>query len=219
MRYRWAVLAAGTAAAAAGSALFIGPAVLAPAIREEFDASLSQVGVLLASLWVGTILTLLGWGLLADRLGERVVLGTGLGICAIFATAAGWALAGDDALTLALGSARDDASVGAVHLTLRDADGASARLPLARFVTVQPPFVAEPVKTPWLMRLFGVRYDLAWRAERVLQSADIPLAAFVEAEPALRLDALAGLRIEFDGDGAGELYVDEIGFHRGTGAR
>jgi sugar phosphate permease len=91
VRYRWAVLAAGTAAAAAGSALFIGPAVLAPAIREEFDASLSQVGVLLASLWVGTILTLLGWGLLADRLGERVVLGTGLGICALFATAAGWA--------------------------------------------------------------------------------------------------------------------------------
>jgi sugar phosphate permease len=91
VRYRWAVLAAGTAAAAAGSALFIGPAVLAPAIREEFDASLSQVGVLLASLWVGTILTLLGWGLLADRLGERVVLGTGLGICGLFATAAGWA--------------------------------------------------------------------------------------------------------------------------------
>ena len=91
MRYRWAVLAAGTAAAAAGSALFIGPAVLAPAIREEFDASLSQVGVLLASLWVGTILTLLGWGLLADRLGERVVLGTGLGVCGLLAIAAGWA--------------------------------------------------------------------------------------------------------------------------------
>jgi sugar phosphate permease len=91
VRYRWAVLAAGTAAAAAGSALFIGPAVLAPAIREEFDASLSQVGVLLASLWVGTILTLLAWGLLADRLGERVVLGTGLGLCGVLATAAGFA--------------------------------------------------------------------------------------------------------------------------------
>ena len=74
-----------------GSALFIGPAVLAPAIREEFDASLSQVGVLLASLWVGTILTLLAWGLLADRLGERVVLGTGLGLCGVLATAAGFA--------------------------------------------------------------------------------------------------------------------------------
>ena len=91
MRYRWAVLAAGTAAAAAGSALFIGPAVLAPAIRNEFDATLSEVGVLLASLWVGSILTLLLWGLLADRLGERLVLGTGLGVCGVLAAAAGWA--------------------------------------------------------------------------------------------------------------------------------
>lgn len=91
MRYRWAVLAAGTAAAAAGSALFIGPAVLAPAIRDEFDASLSEVGVLLASLWVGSILTLLLWGLLADRLGERLVLGAGLGVCGVLAAAAGWA--------------------------------------------------------------------------------------------------------------------------------
>jgi sugar phosphate permease len=97
VRYRWAVLAAGTAAAAAGSALFIGPAVIAPAIRDDFGVSLSQVGVLLASLWVGTITTLLAWGLLADRLGERVVLGTGLSLCGLLAVAAGrvdqfWAL-------------------------------------------------------------------------------------------------------------------------------
>jgi sugar phosphate permease len=89
MRYRWAVLAAGTAAATAGSALFIGPAVIAPAIRDEFEVSLSQVGILLASLWVGTILTLLAWGLLADRLGERIVLATGLTVCGVLAAAAG----------------------------------------------------------------------------------------------------------------------------------
>jgi sugar phosphate permease len=89
MRYRWAVLAAGTAAATAGSALFIVPAVIAPAIRDEFEVSLSQVGILLASLWVGTILTLLAWGLLADRLGERIVLATGLTVCGVLAAAAG----------------------------------------------------------------------------------------------------------------------------------
>jgi sugar phosphate permease len=89
MRYRWAVLAAGTAAAASGSALFIGPAVLAPEIRAEFDVSVAQVGVLLASLWVGTTTTLLGWGLLADRFGERLVLGAGLGAAGVLAIAAG----------------------------------------------------------------------------------------------------------------------------------
>ena len=98
MRYRWAVLAAGTGAAASGSALFIGLSVLAPAIRDELGLTISQVGLLLASLWVGTILTLLGWGLLADRFGERVVLSTGLSLCGLLAAAAGWA---DDFGTLA----------------------------------------------------------------------------------------------------------------------
>jgi sugar phosphate permease len=91
MRYRWAVLAAGTAAAASVSALFIGVPVLAPQLREEFELSLSQLGVLFASLWVGTLLTLLGWGLLADRWGERVVLGIGLGLCGVLAISARWA--------------------------------------------------------------------------------------------------------------------------------
>jgi sugar phosphate permease len=93
VRYRWAVLAAGTGAAASGSALFIGPAVLAPEIRTEFGASVSQVGVLLGSLWVGTTTTLLAWGLLADRYGERVVLGLGLAAAGLLAVAAG--MAGD----------------------------------------------------------------------------------------------------------------------------
>ena len=83
MKYRWAVLAAGTAAAASGSALFIGVPVLAPQLRDELDLTLSQLSVLFASLWVGTILTLLGWGLLADRWGERVVLSLGLGACGV----------------------------------------------------------------------------------------------------------------------------------------
>ena len=85
------MLAAGTAAAAAGSALFIGPAVLAPEIRREFGASVSEVGVLLGSLWVGTTTTLLAWGLLADRYGERVVLGVGLGASGVLAIVAGTA--------------------------------------------------------------------------------------------------------------------------------
>ncbi|HEU4943488.1 MAG TPA: MFS transporter, partial [Gaiellaceae bacterium] len=91
MRYRWAVLAAGTAAAASGSAVFIGVPVLAPQLQDQLDLSLRQLSVLFASLWVGTILTLLGWGLLADRWGERVVLSLGLGACGLLAAAVGWA--------------------------------------------------------------------------------------------------------------------------------
>jgi sugar phosphate permease len=91
VRYRWAVLAAGTAAQAGMSAVFFGVPVLAPALRDEFDLTLSQVGIALSSLWIGPILTLLGWGLLADRFGERAVLATGIAVCGVLVSAAGFA--------------------------------------------------------------------------------------------------------------------------------
>ncbi len=65
--------------------------MLAPALRERYDLSLTEVGLALSSVWAGPILTLLPWGLLADRLGERVVLASGLAISGVFVAAAGWA--------------------------------------------------------------------------------------------------------------------------------
>jgi len=82
VRYRWAVLAAGSTAMASAAVLFVGLPVLAPTLREEYDLSLSGVGVLLAAAWVGGTLTLLPWGLAADRYGERLVMAAGLAGCA-----------------------------------------------------------------------------------------------------------------------------------------
>ena len=89
MRYRWAVLAAGTAAQAGFSAVLIGLPVLAPALREEFGLTLSEVGIALSSIWIGPIVTLLAWGLLADRVGERFVLASGLSLCGLLVAVAG----------------------------------------------------------------------------------------------------------------------------------
>jgi sugar phosphate permease len=89
LRYRWAVLAAGTAAQTAFSAVIVGLPVLAPALRDEFDLTLSQVGIALSSVWVGPVVTLLPWGLLADRFGERFVLASGLGLCGVLLLVAG----------------------------------------------------------------------------------------------------------------------------------
>jgi MFS family permease len=75
------VLAAGTAAQTSFSAVTIGLPVLAPALRDAYDLSLFRVGIVLDSVWIGTMLTLLPWGVLADRLGERLVLAIGLGGC------------------------------------------------------------------------------------------------------------------------------------------
>lgn len=85
------MLAAGTFAQTSFSALAIGLAVLVPTLREEYDLSLAQIGVLLAAEWVGALVTMLLWGIAADRFGERVVLGLGLGGCAGFLVGAAYA--------------------------------------------------------------------------------------------------------------------------------
>ena len=52
--------------------------MIVPQLRQEYDLSLGQIGVLLAASWVGTTLTLLPWGLAADRYGERAALTIGM---------------------------------------------------------------------------------------------------------------------------------------------
>jgi len=71
--------------------VIIGLPVLAPALRDAHSLSLVEIGVLLDALWIGTLLTLLPWGVLADRVGERLVLATGLGVCAAALVGAGYA--------------------------------------------------------------------------------------------------------------------------------
>ena len=88
-RYRWAVLAAGTAAQASFSTIGFGLPAIAPALRDEFALDLQGVGVLLAAEWVGLSFALLPWGLAVDRIGERLALLVGLGGCgALVASAA-----------------------------------------------------------------------------------------------------------------------------------
>ena len=77
-RYRWTILALGTAAQWSYSAVFLGIPVLAPQLREEYGLSLTQVGVVLAAFSIGSVVTLLPWGLLSDMVGERGVLAAGL---------------------------------------------------------------------------------------------------------------------------------------------
>jgi MFS family permease len=72
------VLSAGVVAAAAYAATALGLPAIAPAIRSEFDLTLTQTGVVLAASSLGAVVTLLGWGIVADIVGERVVITVGL---------------------------------------------------------------------------------------------------------------------------------------------
>jgi len=85
------VLAAGTFAQASFSAIGVGLPAIAPEIRSHFGLSLPQVGIVLSALWAGTLVTMLPWGLIADRTGERVALAAGLGTCGVLIAGAGFA--------------------------------------------------------------------------------------------------------------------------------
>jgi len=89
--YRWAVLAAGTVAQASFSTVSFAIAVLAPALREEYDLSLTEIGVVLAAEWIGLTFALLPWGFAVDRWGERWTLAGGLATCSLFLVGAAFA--------------------------------------------------------------------------------------------------------------------------------
>ena len=82
------MLAAGTAASTAYSSVLLGLPVLGPVLREEFDLTLTEVGIVLSSVWIGPIFTLLPWGFAADRFGERRSLAVGLSAMGLLVGAA-----------------------------------------------------------------------------------------------------------------------------------
>lgn len=77
-RYRWTVLGAGVVAQASYAATGLGLPAIAPAIRSDFGLTLTQTGVVLSASFLGSVPTLLAWGLVADRIGERLVMAMGL---------------------------------------------------------------------------------------------------------------------------------------------
>jgi nitrate/nitrite transporter NarK len=77
------VLGVGSAATAALAAVQGGLPAIAPAIQEAFDLSLVQVTAVFTAFAIGTVATLLAWGVASDRRGERVVIAAGLGAGAV----------------------------------------------------------------------------------------------------------------------------------------
>ena len=65
--------------------------MLAPALRDKYDLSLTEVGVMLAAEWVGLTFALLPWGFAVDRYGERWTLAGGLAACSGLLAAAAYA--------------------------------------------------------------------------------------------------------------------------------
>jgi MFS family permease len=76
--YRWLILTAGTLSATSLSAVQIGVSSITPALRTHYALSLGQIGVVLGATNAGMTLTLLAWGIISDRIGERLAIVIGL---------------------------------------------------------------------------------------------------------------------------------------------
>jgi sugar phosphate permease len=77
--YRWVVLGVGSLATAALAAVQGGLPAVSPAIQDAFDLTLVQVTAVFTAFAVGTVVTLLAWGVASDRRGERAIIALGLG--------------------------------------------------------------------------------------------------------------------------------------------
>jgi MFS family permease len=84
----WRMLALGVAAQVAGTVLISAPAYLIPLLHLDRGLPLSSAGLLAATPTIGTVMTLVLWGALADRYGERWVIAGGLALAGVFGFAA-----------------------------------------------------------------------------------------------------------------------------------
>lgn len=95
------MLGASTLAQAATAVMVHGPAFLIPTLHEREGMGLAEAGLVAAAPTLGVMLTLVAWGAVTDRRGERFVLLAGLTATAL-AGAAGALTGGTTLLALAL---------------------------------------------------------------------------------------------------------------------
>src|SRR4051794_7404770 len=80
---RWAMLAVSTSAQAAAAVTIHGPAFLIPVLHHRRGLSLASSAFVAATPMLGVMLTLVAWGWVVDRTGERFALLAGLGATAV----------------------------------------------------------------------------------------------------------------------------------------
>jgi dienelactone hydrolase len=97
-----------------------------------------------------------------------------------------------------------------ITITLVSADDTEATVPADFVTTLRPPLETHLLKLPGIAGL-GELEDWTWRAERVLQTYEIPIAAFTTANPAIDLSAVVELRFDLI-DPSGAMLIDEVGF-------
>ncbi|MFG1945507.1 MFS transporter [Nonomuraea sp. NPDC048826] len=120
-RRRWLMLALGVNAHAGVTLGLSGLPLVIPDVQRHFGVSLPVAGIIGSAPGIGILFALVAWGALADRYGERLVLGLGVGGAALLLAAASavervWAVV---ALLALAGAAGCAALVGGGRIVLR----------------------------------------------------------------------------------------------------
>ena len=87
-RYRWVVLALATVMQVGVSMPQQTPAALGPVLTPALHLSRAELGLLTDAIWGGMLIGMLPFGMVVDRLGERLMIGAGgLALALLFAAA------------------------------------------------------------------------------------------------------------------------------------
>lgn len=85
---KWVILALGLLAQTAACMFQFGLPYLLPVLRAETGVSLGEAGVIVAAPSTGLLFTLVLWGIVVDRRGERLTMAAGLGASGVLVVAA-----------------------------------------------------------------------------------------------------------------------------------
>lgn len=134
--------------------------------------------------------------------------GTEPGISYVLETPYALSPAGIVSIDLAAGA--DEYVPTGISITIHSGS-ASATVPLDLLTAIRPPLGTELLKWPGMGELTG-QYGWAFKTERVLQTYELPAAAFSAANPDLDFANITALDITFDGRIAGTVLIDDFGF-------
>jgi hypothetical protein len=126
---------------------------------------------------------------------------------------ADWTVDRNRSLAFALGTDLADTTEIAVDVEMVDSHGTAVLLPLWGFGVVPPAAPAYLLKSQPVSSLLNADYYAGRTSphERILQSFRIPLAAFAQADTRFDPTQIRAIRLYFDGEKAGQVYLDEVG--------
>jgi hypothetical protein len=80
------------------------------------------------------------------------------------------------------------------------------------------PLPGRVAKLPAVAARYGVKADFVWPAEQLLQTYELPLAAFVAERSALELDQLVAVTLRPEAGDPASVHIGDVAFRHRTAA-